>query len=145
MGMFLDCNGIDWLEKGKKKKNWKYYSVFCTHIQMKFIIITKNIVTYLDWPIDINYTLSLKNITHFHTNILCKYHWFSMNSFWPPGLRLSLYDVHNSLNTDILLLLSVGGQANSVKSKIISSPINNQLQDCCLTDRPEKPRKGMAI
>lgn len=117
---------------------------FCTHVHILFIMITKVTVTFLDWPIDINYTISLKNITNFHTNMLSKYHWFSMNS-WPPGLRLSPYDVHNSLNTDPLLLLSVGGQANSVKSKIISSPINNQLQNCRLSDRPEKPRKEVAI
>lgn len=127
MAILLDCNKTDWIEKEKTRRTtFSFY----THIQMLFIMITKITVTFLDWPIDINYTISLKNITNFHPNILCKYHWFSMNSFWPPGLKLSPCDVHNSLNTDTLLLLSVGGQANSVKSKIISSPINNQLQDC---------------
>lgn len=96
---------------------------------------------FLDCLIDINYTVSLEIVDNFYTNLLRKYHWVSVNSLWPSGRRPSLCDVHNSLNTDPLLLLGVGGQANSVKSKIISSPINNQLQDCYLSDRAEKPKK----
>lgn len=76
-----------------------------------------------------------QTVISYHATTLCKYHWFSMNSFWPTGLRLLLCDVHNSLNTGPLLLLRIGGQACSVKSKRISSPINNQLQDCSPNDR----------
>lgn len=114
----------------------------CHHTPMTNGMSAKSIGTFSDWLIDINYTISLEIVDNFYTDILCKYHWVSVNSFWPSGPRPSLCDVHNSLNTDPLLLLSVGGHANSVKSKIISSPINNQLQDCCLSDRAEKPRGG---
>lgn len=142
MAIFLDCNRTDWIRKGKTKRT---ILSSCTHIEMLFIMIIKITVTFLDWPIDINYTIVLKNISNFHANILCKYQWFSMNSFWPSGRRLSLCDVRNSLNTDPLLLFSVGGQADTVKSKIISRPINNQLHNCCLSDGPEKLRKEVAI
>lgn len=92
-------------------------------------------VTVSDQLININYTLYLgKNVIRYCANMLGKYHWFPVNFFWPPGLRLSVCDVHNSLNTDPLLLLSIWGQTCGVKSKIISSPINNQLQDCCPND-----------
>lgn len=107
-------------------------------------IIYVSAVTAPNWLIEINYTWynsfgkKKKKVISYHANTLCKYHWFSMNSFWPSGLRLLLCDVHNSLNTGPLLLLRVGGQACSVKSKRISSPINNQLQDCSPNDRPEK-------
>lgn len=142
MTIFLDCNRIDGIKKGKTERT---ILSSCTHTEMLFTMIIKITVTFLDWPIDINYTIALKNISNFHANILCKYQWFSMNSFWPSGRRLSLCDVRNSLNTDPLVLFRVGGQANTAKSKIISRPINNQLHNCRLSDRPEKLRKEVAI
>lgn len=103
-----------------------FFFSFWAYKQMLFIMSAESTGTFLDCLIDINYTVSLAIVDNFYTDILRKYHWVSANSLWPSGQRPSLCDVHNSLNTDPLLLLGVGGQANSVKSKIISSPINNQ-------------------
>lgn len=140
MIIFSDCS------VNRKGNKWKDPLLFLhTHINAahygyKNYSHFLRLIYWYKW-----HDITEKNIANFHINILYKYHWFSMNSFWPPGLRPSLCDVHNSLNTDPLLLLSAGGQANSVKSKIISTPINNQLQNCCLSDRPEKPKKEVAI
>lgn len=135
--------------KGKRQAFTSLYMQKKHKCHLPRYIIYVRAVTASDWLTEINYTWynssggeggEEKKVISYHANTLCKYHWFSMNSFWPAGLRLLLCDVHNSLNTGPLLLLGVGGQACSVKSKRISSPINNQLQDCSPNDRPEKSK-----
>ena len=43
--------------------------------------VSEFVAVNFDSVVDINYAIALKNITNFHANILCKYQWFSMNSF----------------------------------------------------------------